>query len=173
MGDIESQGQNDSAFRDRMVYLDYLRSIDSPFFDLRVLLESNADDEVLSVNNGYTRHVFVHDIYSDNSVRPCKSFFADQKSNISALKTHFSTHPPGLRTRVIVLCIEKDKRIDQRVLNALLVHYAVEATFFWALLCGNFTAPLSSMLRMTMMQLIVRRAPLHADDANISMSFHK
>lgn len=159
MPDVESYGLQTT---NNMEYVDYLRSIEDQrpeYREFRKYLEDNSKNLWYRPVAGLTGHVYLHDILVDNNFCPQLNFKAGENSDIQSLKNTLSNPPTGIRSRLILVGLDFEKTIDQRVLNLLRLNFNVEPLFFWSLLSlGRFPSRHQGLLRMSYMILKVLRS---------------
>ena len=144
-------------------YIDYLTSIEEEwpeYTDFRAYLEDNFEGHSCR-KSSLTGHVHFHNVLPDNSFCTPFSFKAQQNSDIEGLKNALSNPTPGSRTRLVLVGLDNQKTIDQRVLNLLRLSFNIDPLFFWSLLgTDKFVSRQQESLSMSYMAIkILRNCP--------------
>ncbi|KAL9579928.1 MAG: hypothetical protein Q9212_004800 [Teloschistes hypoglaucus] len=116
------------------VYVEYLSSIihERPEYnEFGSWLANNAKREGAV---GSTADVYVHDTLCDNTQLPRTSFKAGEDSAVRLLEHTLSNQPVGLRSRLVLIGLQRRKTVDQRILNVLRLKLGIEPPYFWSVL---------------------------------------
>lgn len=130
----------DDSVSDNMEYVSYLMSIEDrwPEYEkFRLYLEYNSKGLLPYQETGTTSRVQIHDILSDNSIVTPLSPKTDEDQDIRKMNDIISNPPPSLRSRLILVCLNHCRIVNQGVLELLRLKCDIEPAFFWSLLSAK------------------------------------
>ena len=124
------------------------------FADLKAILDGNRAEAENFSQAPWTGDIYIHDKIADSGVQS-RHFQAGNNSDLTVLKDALRILPTHLKHRDVLIDLDDQRRIDQRVLETLRLHCHVSMLFFWSSLTRRFWSPPRSrgLLRMSYMTL--------------------